>query len=75
MSVDTYLYVDPKNFEVWMCIASCICTHKKHCLKCQKSSLIKKCKNLTEAIKVAGDYDFANPMNVEYGLNTRLWCK
>ncbi len=75
MSVDTYIYIDSKTCEVWMCIASCVCNHKRHCLKCQKSRLIKKCKTLKAAVKIADDYDLHNPMDVEYGFSLRLWCK
>ena len=75
MSVDTFLYIDKDTLEVWSCIASCVCNHKKHCLKCQKSTLIGTGKDLAEAIKIADDYDMTNPLDVEYGLNFRLWCK
>jgi hypothetical protein len=74
MSVDTYLYID-KKFKVWMCIASCVCRHKKHCLACQKSSEIGQGKSLEDAMKIADKYDSRNPMDVEYGTNLRLWCK
>ncbi len=75
MSVDTYIYVDPKKFEVWMCIASCVCGHIKHCLKDQKSSLIGQGKTLEKAIKIADEYDIKNPLDIEYGFNLHLWCK
>lgn len=75
MSVDTYLYVDRKTFEVWMCIASCICSHKRHCLKCQKSTLIGTGRDLDEAIDLATGYDDRNPLDIEYGTEFALWCK
>ena len=74
MSVDSYLYID-KKFQVWMCIASCVCSHKKHCLSCQKSSVVAKGKNLEDAIKKADKYDIKNPFSVEYGFSLHLWCK
>lgn len=72
MSADNYIFLDPKNFEVWSCTASCVCYHKNHCVKDQKSSLIGKGKDLKEAMKIAGK---ENDENIEYGINTTLWCK
>lgn len=74
MSADTYLYID-KKFKVWMCTASCVCRHTKHCLSCQKSNAVGQGKNMKEAVKIANKYDLKNPMNIEYGMNTFLWCK
>ncbi len=74
MSVDTFLYIDRK-FRVWMCVASCVCRHKKHCLQCQKMNIIGQGKTLEQAVKIANKYDMKNPMDVEYGFTVRLWCK
>ena len=72
MSADNYIFLDRKKKEVWDCVASCVCKHKKHCTKCQKLSLIKKCRNLIELCDVA---EKANDNDVEYGIHTELWCK
>jgi len=72
MSADNYIFIDTKKKEVWDCVASCICPHKKHCGKCQKLRLIKKCKNLTDLLNEA---EKANNYYVEYGIHTKLWCK
>jgi len=72
MSADTYIFVDKKTLEVWQCTASCTCTHKKHCLECQKFSLLGKGKNLEEALEIAEkNDDYLN----EYGISFKLWCK
>ena len=75
MSVDTYLYVDPKKFEVWSCTASCVCNHKRHHLTDQKQTLLGMYTSLEKAVKAATKYDIHNPMDVEYGINLYLWCK
>ena len=74
MSVDTYLYIDGKN-QVWICTASCVCHHKKHCVACQKDRKIGKGKTLKDAIAIAEEYDGKNPLDVEYGVSFHLWCK
>jgi hypothetical protein len=74
MSADNYVYIEKlkKGYKVWWCTASCVCNHKKHCLECQKTSLIKKCKTLDEAWKIAGEND---SQYCEYGITPNLWCK
>ena len=74
MSADNYIFIDRKKkpIEVWACVASCVCNHKKHCLKCQKSYLIGKADTLEEAVFVAEQND--NYEN-EYGISFNLWCK
>lgn len=70
MSADNYIFIDTKKKEAWSCTASCICNHKKHCLKCQKMSLIKKYTDLEN------DHDINNEaFDSEYGISFRLWCK
>jgi len=75
MSADTYLYIDRKKKEVWMCTASCVCPHKKHCLKCQKSYLIGKGKTVDELLDIASNAENDLDLLVEYGISTELWCK
>lgn len=72
MSADTYLYVDKNKFEVWRCIASCLCPHKSHRYNEQKQELLGKGKDLREAIEIA---DKADDHNNEYGISFTLWCK
>lgn len=71
MSADNYLFLDEETNEVWDCVASCVCNHKKHCLKCQKISLIGKGKNIQQAIRIAKKEEYF----YEYGLYFELWCK
>lgn len=72
MSADNYIFLDQKTKEVYHCTASCVCSHKRHCLKCQKGSLIKQCKTLEEAVLTA---DKADTYDIEYGISFSLWCK
>lgn len=77
MSADTYIYIQKKRkgkgYVVWLCTASCVCSHKKHCLSCQKSSLIGEAKTLEEAFKIAGKEERKG--YIEYGITSSLWCK
>jgi hypothetical protein len=75
MSADTYIYVDPKKHEVWLCTASCVCGHKRHHLQEQKFSQLGTGASLQDAIKIADKYDRKHPLDVEYGYHTKLWCK
>lgn len=72
MSADNYIYLDQKSKNVYHCVASCVCSHKRHCLKCQKGSLIGKGKSLKEALNIA---DKADTWEIEYGISLSLWCK
>lgn len=72
MSADTYIYIDRKTFEVWMCTASCVCRHKRHCYTCQKGSLIGKGKTFEKACEIA---EWNNGLDCEYGISFKLWCK
>jgi hypothetical protein len=80
MSADTYIYITPEKnkkgfYEVWLCTASCVCRHKKHCLNCQKYTLLGKAKTLDEAIKIARGKDEDPIGYIEYGISFELWCK
>jgi hypothetical protein len=75
MSADNYIYISrktKKGYGVWYCVASCVCRHKKHCLQCQKISLIGYGKTIEEAIKIAHE----ETGFTEYGISVNdLWCK
>lgn len=78
MSADNYIYIDTKTFEVWHCVASCVCNHKKHCLECQKLSLLGKGVDLPNAMNITKKFiqDWVEEgLYVEYGFSTDLWCK
>ena len=69
MSADNYIFIDRKTLEVWDCTASCVCQHKKHCMKCQKAVCVGKAMTLEKATKIADKHD------TEYGIFFNLWCK
>jgi hypothetical protein len=69
MSADNYIFVDQNTFEVYNCVASCVCQHKKHCLDCQKGRPVTKAMNFEKACKKASEIDS------EYGIFLYLWCK
>jgi hypothetical protein len=74
MSADNYLYINPKNYEVWDCVASCVSKN----LKDQKLSLIGKGKNINEALKITEKFENEledNGSYLEYGLHFKIWCK
>lgn len=74
MSADNYIFVDTKKKEAWSCVASCVCHHKKHCLKCQKLSFIKKVEDLGDIAEAYADTN-SEDFDSEYGISFRLWCK
>ena len=79
MSADNYIYIDPKTFEVWICMASKAWTGKKKWTpEAQKMSKIGKAKSLKEAIEMAEKYEkklIKNGSYLEYGISFRLWHK
>jgi len=78
MSADNYLFLDRKAKKVYHCTASCVCSHKRHCLKCQKTSLVGTAKTLEGALKLAEKAEKeaeANGYLIEYGISLDLWCK
>jgi len=81
MSADTYIYIGRKykgKRKVWLCVASCVCRHKKHCLQCQKLALIGEAKNekeIRKLIKKTEDEALSNGSYIEYGVSYKLWCK
>lgn len=72
MSADNYIFLDRKTKKVYHCTASCVCSHKRHCLECQKGREMGQGKTLEEALDIAEKED---TYEVEYGISTSLWCK
>ena len=65
MSADNYIYIDKKNFKIWMCTASWVGGK----LKDQKIRLIGKGKTLDDAIKIGAKEP------TKYGISLELWAK